>query len=85
MSTHSSNIINFESLGGTTSFSISIMVKDGKQWAKDTLTIDVIDVNEPPRFVQPAFAASANEDVVRVVVLDYLCTYLFKCSSCGNL
>ena len=85
MSTHSSNILNFESLGGATTFSMSIMVQDGKQWAKDTLTIDVIDVNEAPRFVQPAFAASANEDVVRVVVLDYLCTYLFKCSSCGNL
>lgn len=64
MSTHSSNVIDYERLlsrAGTTTFTMSIMVHDGKQLVKENLIIDVTDVNEAPRFIQPAIGASAVE------------------------
>ena len=68
MSTHSTKVINYETLGASTTFSMSIMVHDGKQLVNDTLTIQVHDANEAPRFVQPAFGASADEGVVIYVL-----------------
>ena len=66
VSTHSTNMINYESLGASTTFSMSITVHDGKQLVTDTLTINVHDVNEAPIFVQPAFGASAVEGTVNL-------------------
>ena len=46
-----------------------VMVHDGKQLTKETLAITVTDVNEPPKFTQPAFGVSATEGTVIMIIV----------------
>jgi len=45
---------------------MTVMVSDGIDWTNDTLTIEILDINEPPSFHQTKYTLEpAEEGVVR--------------------
>ncbi|XP_052260268.1 protocadherin Fat 4-like [Dreissena polymorpha] len=58
--THSSNNIDLEAVSAT-AFTMEIAVHDTKQHTLDTLTLNIIDVNEAPEFLQPYYMSRGDE------------------------
>jgi len=58
-----SSQINYETLPATT-FTLDVTVADPVTFDRETLIINVADVNEAPSFLQSSYSLSANEGSV---------------------
>ncbi|XP_052800939.1 protocadherin Fat 4-like isoform X2 [Mya arenaria] len=62
ITTHSSNNIDFDVLTSTTLLlNVEIIVYDTKEQATDTLTINIVNVNEAPTFIQKYYMLTGKE------------------------
>jgi len=56
-------VINYEGVA-TYSVVMTVMVSDGIDWTNDTLTIEILDINEPPSFHQTKYTLEPAEEGV---------------------
>ncbi|XP_060554343.1 protocadherin-like wing polarity protein stan [Ruditapes philippinarum] len=67
--TSTTSNINYEFLGGTTSFACPVTCNDGRASDTETVTLSVTNVNEAPTLSQNAYSISADEGPAGTVIL----------------
>ncbi len=61
------SLLDFEALGSTPHFTLTVEVDDGELTDEATITINVTDVNEPPVANDATFTVPENSDIGRIV------------------